>query len=101
MMEISPQEILESLKYDEAELPTVTLMTLASIEILKQAGAYRESSDLVPLVIISMVGFFMDNREVNYTEYKDVKDFPLGVTSLITVLQYSAPDPVIVVQVLE
>lgn len=85
------------MKYDEGELETVKLMTLAAVEFLKMAGAFRENNELVPMVVQSIVGFWMSNRESEYTDYKDVKDFPLGVTSIVTMLQYSKPDPVEVV----
>jgi len=94
---IEPSQILESLKYDEGELETVKLMALAAEALLKGAGAYRLNNDMCPLVVMTMVGFWMSNRESEYTDYKDVKDFPLGITALITSLQYSPPDPVDVV----
>lgn len=96
-MVISAQEVLKSLKYDEAEMPTVEAMVLGAEAFLKIAGAYRADNDLTKVVIIAICGFWMDNRESNYSEYKTVGDFPLGVNSLVTMLQLSEPDPTTVV----
>lgn len=95
-MLVEPLSVLESLKYDEGELPTVISMVAGAEAFLKIAGAYRESNELTPVVILSIVGFWMDNRESNYSEYKSAGDFPLGLNSLITMLQLSEPDPILV-----
>jgi len=93
-MLIEPTEVLNSLKYDEAELSTVTAMVAGAEAFLKIAGAYREQNALSPVVILAICGFWMDNRESNYSEYKSAGDFPLGLNSMVTMLQLSEPDNV-------
>lgn len=91
-MLIEPTEVLNSLKYDEAELPTVTNMVYGAEAFLKIAGAYREQNALSPVVVLAICGFWMDNRESNYSEYKSAGDFPLGLNSMVTMLQHAEPD---------
>ena len=94
-MLVSPQEILDAQHYDSDELPFVTTLILGAEAFLRNAGAYREQNDLTPAVIHLIVGFWLDNRDSNYTEYVKIGDFPLGLQALITSLQYSAEDVII------
>ena len=55
----------------------------------------ENKNDLTPAVIHLIVGFWLDNRDSNYTEYVKIGDFPLGLQALITSLQYSAEDVVV------
>lgn len=65
-----------------------------AIAFLKGAGAFRESNELTETVILLIVGFWMDNRELNFSEFKNIKDFPLGMQGLLNSLKYSPDDPV-------
>ena len=94
-MLVSPQEVLDAQHYDSEELPFVTTLILGAEAFLRNAGSYREQNDLTPTVIHLIVGFWLDNRDSNYTEYVKIGDFPLGLQALITSLQYSAEDVIV------
>lgn len=94
-MLVSPQDVLDAQRYDPEELPFVKTLVLGAEAFLKSAGAYREQNDLTPTVIHLIVGFWLDNRDSNYTEYVKIGDFPLGVQALVTSLQYSAEDVIV------
>ena len=93
-MLVTPEEVLDSQHYDEGELFFVTTLILGAEAFLRNADAYREQNDLTPAVIHLIVGFWLDNRDSNYTEYVKIGDFPLGIQSLVTQLKYSPEDVV-------
>ena len=94
-MLVSPQEVLDAQHYDSEELPFVTTLILGAESFLRNAGAYLEQNNLTPTVIHLIVGFWLDNRDSNYTEYVKIGDFPLGLQALITSLQYSTEDVIV------
>lgn len=87
-MEVTADSLLLALKYDEAERDTIDMFLQGAIAFLKNADMYHEHNDLTKVVITQMVGFWMDNREANYTDYKNVADFPIGMQALINQLKY-------------
>ena len=91
----SPQQVVDAQRYASAALTFVTTLILGAEAFLRNAGAYREQNDLTPTVIHLIVGFWLDNRDSNYTEYVKIGDFPLGLQALITSLQYSAEDVIV------
>lgn len=94
-MLVTPQEILDSQHYDADETAFVTTLLLGAEAFLKNADAYREQNDLTRPVIHLVVGFWLDNRDSNYSEYVKIGDFPLGMQALITQLKYSPEDVVL------
>ena len=87
-MIITATDLLLALKYDEAELPTLELFLRGGEAFLQNAGMYHADNALTATVLTLIVGFWMDNREANYTDYKKVSDFPLGMQALLNQLRY-------------
>lgn len=95
-MELTAEHLLNALKYDESEIDTIIVFMKGAEAVLRNAGAYRETNDLTSVVIMLTVGFWMDNRELNFTDFKNIGDFPLGMQALMNQLKYSDPDPVFI-----
>lgn len=91
-MIVTADKLLTALKYDESEIDTLEMFRQGAIAVLKNAGAYRETNDLTSTVVTLIVGFWMDNRELNFTDFKNIRDFPLGMQALMNQLKYSEPD---------
>ena len=47
-MLVSPQEVLDAQRYDSGELPFVATLILGAEAFLRNAGAYREQTTLLP-----------------------------------------------------
>lgn len=89
-MIVTPQEIAKIHRYDEVEeLSFITDLIKGAEFFLFTAGAYKPNNPLTKTVIELIVGFWLDNRESNYTDYIKIGQFPLGMQSLIMSLQYS------------
>lgn len=89
---VEPQEILQAQRYTDEEQLFVSTLILAAEAFLENAGAMRRQNNLTPAAIHLIVGFWLDNREANYSEFNDPKDFPLGIRSIIVQLQYQPED---------
>lgn len=88
---ITAQEIADAQHYDADELDTIGTFILGAEAFLKGAGAYHPDNDLTKIAVILIVGNWLQNREQDYAEYKNVKDFPIAVRGIITQLQYHRP----------
>ena len=89
-MIVTPQEIARIHKYDEVEeLSFITDLIKGAEFFLFTAGAYKPTNPLTKAVIELIVGFWLDNRESNYTDYVKIGQFPLGMQSLILSIKYS------------
>lgn len=88
-MIVTPQEIATIHRYDEEELPFITDLIKGAEFFLFTAGAYKPTNPLTKAVTELIVGFWLDNRESNYTDYIKIGQFPLGMQSLILSIKYS------------
>lgn len=93
-MLISAEDVLQAQRYDDDEKAFVTVLIMAAEAFLENAGAMRRKNLLTPAVIHLIVGFWLENRESEYTDFNEPDDFPLGMRSLIVQLQYIPEDPV-------
>lgn len=93
-MLVSAEDIMQAQRYDDEEKPFITTLILAAEAFLENAGAMRRQNLLTPAVIHLIVGFWLENRESEYTDYRDPEDFPIGMRSLIVQLQYIPEDVV-------
>lgn len=87
-MNVTPETLLTALKYDESEIVTIETFFHGAVAFLENAGAYRANNKLTGVVVTLIVGYWMDNRELNFSEFKNVGDFPLGMQALINQLRY-------------
>lgn len=90
---VQPEEVLQAQRYSGEEEVFVTTLILAAQAFLENAGAMRRNNSLTPAAIHLIVGFWLDNRESNYSEFTEPRDFPLGIRSIIVQLQYTPDDP--------
>ena len=88
-MIVTPQEIATIHRYDEEELPFIVDLIKGAEFFLYTAGAYKPTNPLTKAVTELIVGFWLDNRESNYTDYIKIGQFPLGRQSLILSVKYS------------
>lgn len=88
-MLVNPEELLTIHRYEDEELPFITDLIIGAEHFLYTAGAYKPENPMTKVVIELMVGFWLDNRESNYTDYVKIGQFPIGMQSLITSLQYA------------
>ena len=88
-MIVTPQEIATIHRYDEEELPFIVDLIKGAEFFLYTAGAYKPTNPLTKAVTELIVGFWLDNRESNYTDYIKIGQFPLGMQSLILSVKYS------------
>lgn len=86
---VSPLEIQTAYRYEDEELPFIIDLIMGAEFFLYNAGAYKPENPMTKTVVTLIVGFWLDNRESNYTDYVKIGQFPLGMQSLITSLQYS------------
>lgn len=93
---ISVESVLKSQHYEEDEADFVSMLIQGAIAFLKGAGAYDERNELTKTALILIVGCWLENRDGNFTDYKNVRDFPLGIRSIITQLQYTSGGDTIV-----
>lgn len=88
---ITVDDLMLEFKWDEEEEPTVQRKFDGAIALIKGADAYDEKSDILPLVISEMVGTMMENRG-GYTDFKDIKMFPISLQGLINTMKYNMPE---------
>lgn len=88
-MLITAQELADAQHYSEDELETIETLILGAEAFLKGAGAYHPDNDLSKVAVILIVGNWLQNREQDYTDYRDVNDFPIAIRGIITQLQYT------------
>ena len=88
-MIVTPEEILVQQRYEEEELPFIKDLILGAEFFLYNAGAYKPKLPATKITVSLMVGFWLDNRDSNYTDFVKIGDFPLGIASMITSLQYA------------
>ena len=86
---VSPLEIQTAYRYEEEELPFIIDLIMGAEFFLYNAGAYKPENPMTKTVVTLIVGFWLDNRESNYTDYVKIGQFFLGMQSLITSLQYA------------
>lgn len=97
-MIVTPQEIATIHRYDEEELPFIIDLIRGAEFFLFTAGAYKPTNPLTKAVTELIVGFWLDNRESNYTDYIKIGQFPLGMQSLILSIKYSQEENELPVQ---
>lgn len=85
---ITVEELMLENKWEEEEEPTVDRYLKACIQIVKNAGAYNESSHILPLVLSSMVSTMMEQRGQG-NDFNNVSMFPLSIQALINSIKYS------------
>ena len=93
-MLVKPEEILIEQRYEEEELPFIKALCLGAEAFLYTNDSFKPDNPLTVVVIKLMVGFWLDNRDLNHTEFVKVVNFPLGISSLITSIKYSKFDNV-------
>ena len=85
---VTVEDLMLENKWEEEEEPTVERYLKATIEIVKNAGAYKESSDILPLVISNMVATMMEQRGQG-NDFINVSMFPLSIQALVNSIKYS------------
>lgn len=86
---ITVEELLAEFRYDDEDAPMVERKLNGAIQVLKNAGAYDESSDLLPVVLSNMVGFMLENREGVNQDFVDITMYPISLVSLINSMKYN------------
>lgn len=89
-MAVSVESILVAQRYDVEDEEFVETLLEGAEAFLKSAGAYHENNALTDTAIHLIVGCWLENRELSFTEYKNTNQFPIGIQSIITQLQYLA-----------
>lgn len=87
---ITVDDLMLENKWEEEEEPTVKRYLDGSVQVLKNAGAYKENSDILPLVLSSMVAVMMEKRG-QQNNFNNVSMFPLSLQGLINSMKYT-PD---------
>ena len=90
-MVITAEDLMLEFKYEEDEKSTIERKIKGAEALIKNAGAYDEKSDILPLVISEMVGTMMENRG-GYTDFTDIKMFPLSIQALVNSMKYNMPE---------
>lgn len=85
---VSVEDILNAQKYDEEEAPFIQSLLDGAVAFLQGAGAYHEENDLTTTAIHLIVGNWLENRALDYRDYKSTHMFPIGIQAIITQLQY-------------
>ena len=91
-IELMAEEICDAQHYSEDELPFVTELTYGAVSFLKNAGAYDERIPLTRTAITLIVGHWLEHRESNYKDFRNIGDFSIGIESIITQLKYTSGD---------
>lgn len=85
---VSVEDILIAQKYDEDEAPFIKSLIDGAVAFLQGAGAYHEDNKLTKTAIHLIVGNWLENRALDYRDYKNTHMFPIGIQAIITQLQY-------------
>ncbi|MBF0780509.1 MULTISPECIES: head-tail connector protein [unclassified Granulicatella] len=86
---VSVEDVLIAQKYEEDEAPFIQSLIDGAVAFLQGAGAYHEDNELTITAIHLMVGNWLENRALDYREYKNTHMFPIGIQAIITQLQYA------------
>ncbi|MBP1044849.1 hypothetical protein I6N96_01050 [Enterococcus sp. BWM-S5] len=81
-------ELMFSGKWEAEEKTIVRSYLDASIQIVKNAGAFDKNSKILPLVLSSMVMYLMEHRG-EATDAQSVASFPLSIQALVNSIKYS------------
>lgn len=87
MIDVSVETIALAQRYDEIEYPFIEELLYGAVAFLQNAGAYKNNS-LTRVAIHLIVGNWLENRDLHYSDYKNTNQFPIGIQSIITQLQY-------------
>lgn len=85
---VTVAEIMVAQRYDELDEPFIQDLIDGAEAYLKNAGAYHENNELTKTAIHLIVGNWLENRSLDYQDYKNTHHFSIGIRSIITQLQY-------------
>ncbi|MBS4762115.1 head-tail connector protein [Carnobacteriaceae bacterium zg-ZUI252] len=86
---ITAEDVMISQRYDEADKPFIKELIDGATAFLKSAGAYHENNPLTKTALHLIVGNWLENRALDYRDYKNTENMSIGIRSVITQLQYS------------
>lgn len=87
---VEPEDVAEIHRFSEEEVPFVKQSILAAQALLHNAGAFHVDNPMTPLVVVMLVGHWLENRDAMNYDYKHANDLPYSLKSMITSLQYLA-----------
>ena len=85
---VTVEDIQVAQRYDELDAPFIEDLIEGAVAYLKGAGAYHEDNPLTKTAIHLIVGNWLENRALDYTDFKNTENFSVGIRSIITQLQY-------------
>lgn len=85
---VSVDDVMVAQRYDELEEPFIQELINGAEAFLIGAGAYHEDNELTKTAIHLIVGNWLENRALDYADYKNTNNFSIGIRSIITQLQY-------------
>jgi len=85
---VTVEDLLLALRYDDEERPYLETLIPACKAFLQIAGAYDETNPLTKSVMLQIIGFWADNRELNHADFVKIGQFPIGIQSLINSLRF-------------
>lgn len=88
---VSVSDILVAQRYEEEDAPFIETLIYGAVAFLQSAGAYHEENPLTETAIHLIVGNWLENRALDYRDYKNTHRFPIGIQAIISQLQYFEP----------
>ena len=80
---VSPLEIQTAYRYEDEELPFIIDLIMGAEFFLYNAGAYKPENPMTKTVVTLIVGFWLDNRESNYTDYHSSPHYSMQKMKMI------------------
>ena len=82
------EEVAEIHRFNEEEYPFIEQAILGAQALLHNAGAFHPYNAMTSVVIIMLVGHWLENRDAMNYDYKHANDLPFSLKAMITSLQY-------------
>lgn len=89
---VTAKEIADEQRYGEEEYENIKGLVLASQALLFNAQAFIPDNPLTAYAVKAIVGHWLENRDHMNYDYKSVMRNSVGLTSIITTLQYFRTD---------
>lgn len=86
---ITVEDVMIAQRYDEVDAPFIKDLIKGAEAFLKSAGAYHETDELTKTAMHLIVGNWLENRALDYKDYKNTESFSIGIRSIISQLQHS------------
>lgn len=86
---ITADDVMIAQRYDNVDAHFIEELIKGAEAFLKSAGAYHETNELTKTAMHLIIGNWLENRALDYKDYKNTDNFSIGIRSIITQLQHS------------